>query len=82
MADIVVKVDRCSVAGGNVSPLSFSIGDRSFAVLDVSDRWYGDRFDYFELMADDGYGYILRHDRGADKWYLVMMEKAQGKGRR
>ncbi len=80
MAEIAVKVDRCAFTGGDVHPLSFSIGEKSFAVLEVCDRWYGERYDYFELMADDGYGYILRRDRGEDKWSLVMMEKAQGKG--
>lgn len=80
MADIAVKVDRCALEGGDVRPLSFSIGERSFAVLEVSDRWYGERYDYFELMADDGYEYILRHDRGVDMWSLVMMEKAELRG--
>lgn len=80
MADIAVKVSAFTSAGIDKSPLSFSIGDRSFDVVEVCDRWYGERYDYFELMADDGYEYILRHDRGEDKWSLVMMEKVRGKG--
>ncbi len=56
MADIAVKVDRCALIGNDAHLLSFSIGERSFAVLEVCDRWYGERYDYFELLADDGYG--------------------------
>ncbi len=81
MADIAVKVSAFAGTGVDESPLSFSIGNRSFNVVEVSDRWFGDRYDYFELRADDGYDYILRHDREADKWELVVMEKADGKGR-
>lgn len=81
MADIYVKVSAFTGAGIDERPLSFSIGGRSFDVVEVCDRWYGDRYDYFELLADDGYDYILRRDREADRWELVMMEKPEGKGR-
>lgn len=80
MADIAVKVSAFAGVRFDGSPISFSIGGGSLNVIEVCDRWYGERYDYFELMADDGYEYILRHDRGADNWSLVMMEKVRGRG--
>jgi len=71
----VIKVETYSGYKADERPVSFAIRERTFAVKEVLDRWYGEGHDYFKVRADDGFIYILRHDRDNDEWELVMMEK-------
>jgi hypothetical protein len=71
----VIKVETYSGYKADERPVSFTIRDRTFTVREVLDRWYGEGHDYFKVMADDEFIYILRHDRDNDEWELVMMEK-------
>lgn len=71
----IIKVESYSGYKADERPVSFAIKGRTFAVRELIDRWYGEGHDYFKLRADDGFIYIIRHDRGADEWELVMMEK-------
>jgi hypothetical protein len=57
-------------------PTAFTLGGRTFQVLEVVDRWYGEDHAYFKLTADDGNLYVIRHDTAADLWELVMFEAA------
>jgi len=75
MPRMVIKVDAYSGYRADERPRSFTIKERVFEVKEVLDRWYGEGHDYFKLLADDGYKYIIRHDREKDEWELVMMEK-------
>ncbi len=70
-----IRVRTYSGYRADERPLSFEIGERVFEVRACLDRWYGEGHAYFKVRADDGYVYILRHDRSLDKWELVKMEK-------
>lgn len=50
------------------------IGDRTFQVVELLDRWYGEGHDYFKVSADDNCVYILRYERELDEWELTMMD--------
>lgn len=39
-------------------------------VSEIVDRWPGDDYCYFRVLADDGSVYILHHDEGADSWRI------------
>jgi len=56
------------------TPRSFTMGDRSLEVTSVLDRWRGQDHEYVKLTASDGNLYILRYDRNADEWEIILME--------
>lgn len=74
MPKIAIKVEAYSGYKAEERPRSMTIGDRTLEVKAVVDRWYGLDHDYFKVLADDGYIYIIRHDRASLAWELVMME--------
>jgi len=74
MSQIPLKVRTYSGYKADERPLSFTLGDRSFEVVEVLDGWYGQDHAYFKLLADDGNRYILRHHMDSDSWEMVMME--------
>ncbi len=56
------------------TPRSFTVGERRLEVLSVLDRWRGQDHEYVKLDASDGNRYILRYDRAADAWEIILME--------
>ena len=56
------------------TPRSFTLGDRRLEVSSVLDRWRGQDNEYVKLTASDGNLYILRYDRNADEWEIILME--------
>jgi len=53
-------------------PVRFELGEKTYWVIEVLDRWYSPASDYFRIRADDGHIYILRHDwaREEPEWTL------------
>ena len=51
-------------------PLKFSIGDRTYMVERLDDKWYSPGVTYFRVLADDGNIYVLKHDESSDTWSL------------
>ncbi|MBE9529090.1 MAG: hypothetical protein IME99_07605 [Proteobacteria bacterium] len=76
---MLIKIQVEAYAGykANERPRSIKIRERVLPVVEVLDRWYGTDHDYFKLLAEDGYIYIIRYDRGTDGWELTMMERAE-----
>ncbi|MBK5096098.1 MAG: hypothetical protein JJE32_10510 [Deltaproteobacteria bacterium] len=56
------------------TPRSFTLGDRCLEVSSVLDRWRGQDHEYVKLTASDANLYILRYDRNADEWEIILME--------
>ena len=56
------------------TPRSFTMGDRRLEVTSVLDRWRGQDHEYVKLTASDMNLYILRYDRDADQWEIILME--------
>ena len=54
----------------NERPVSFNLGDKSFKVEKIIDKWYGVEYTYFKLLADDANIYILKYDEHDDQWEL------------
>lgn len=76
MVVIGIRVEaRPDGSGEGKMPVSFTIGSRILLVVEVMDRWQGERQEYFKLRADDGCTYIIRYDRLVDEWDLTMMDR-------
>jgi hypothetical protein len=66
-----VIVDAYAGHTANERPLRFTLGDRTIAVTDILDRWYGERERYFRVRTDDGDAYVLKYSDAEDTWELV-----------
>ncbi|MBI5492900.1 MAG: hypothetical protein HY893_08215 [Deltaproteobacteria bacterium] len=73
---MLIKVESYSGYKADERPKALVMGDKRLEIKEVIDRWYGADHDYFKVMAEDGFVYIIRHDRFRDEWELVMMERA------
>jgi len=51
-------------------PVSFTLDNRTYRVVDIVDRYYSPDEDIFKVTADDGNVYILGHFREDDRWKL------------
>ena len=78
-----IKVSTYSGYKNDERPTAFTLAERTFQVLEIVDRWYGEDHAYFKLIADDGNLYVIRRDGETDSWELVMTETLQtGEGPR
>jgi len=77
MTGLSLKVTTYSGYKADERPTSFTLGERTFLVLELLDSWHGEDHTYFKLTADDGNTYIIRHDRTADTWELTMTETSR-----
>ena len=68
-----VRVECYSGYKANERPLRFHVGDRALEVKELLDRWYGEDYDYFKLLADDENTYILKYHRIEDRWELTLL---------
>jgi hypothetical protein len=64
-----IKVQAYSGYKGNERPLCFSMEGKELVVDHILDRWYGEDYDYFKVLADDAEIYLLKRDRETDRWY-------------
>lgn len=54
-------------------PISFKLLEKTFAVEEIIDRWYGEDYLYFKVRADDQRIYLLKYDQHQDVWFLTGM---------
>ena len=73
-ARIPIRVECYAGYTADERPVAFSLRGRRILVRDLLDRWLGEDHAYFKLAGDDGALYIIRQDRNADTWELVLME--------
>lgn len=72
--DLRVECDR--VGGQESEPRRFGWpGAPLREVVEVVDRWPGERHRYFRVRDETGAVLILRHDRQRDAWQLVFFER-------
>jgi len=71
---LTLKVDCYAGYRGEETPRRFTLGDRTYEVKEVVDRWTGPDHRYFRILADDGGTYIIRHDVESGLWQLTMFD--------
>ena len=62
---------ECPAGPLTQGPLRFVLGEQTIEVDDLLDRWYGDDATYFRVRGGDGHLYVLKHERGNDRWELT-----------
>jgi hypothetical protein len=66
----LLKVECYAGYRGDQRPLRFTLGERTYEILEVEDQWYSPGAGYFRVRAEDGNVYILRRDEVQDRWTL------------
>jgi hypothetical protein len=67
-----ITVQCCTNPEGIELPVEIRMGDRTIGVKAVVDCWYGEDYDYFKLLADDGNAYLIKHWRLDGCWELTL----------
>lgn len=58
----------------DLKPERFELSGRTLGVKELLDRWFGDTYTYYKVLAEDDNTYILKHHRLQDSWDLVFTE--------
>jgi len=66
-----ICVYGCPGRGGEAEPHVFYLGTRRLPVVAILDRWHDASHRYFEVKADDGRCFLLRHAPASDHWELA-----------
>ena len=66
-----ICVYGCPGRGGQAEPHVFYLGARRLPVVAILDRWRDASHHYFEVKADDGRCFLLRHAPVTDHWELA-----------
>ena len=66
----LLKVECYAGYRGDQRPLRFTLGERTYEILEVEDQWYSPGASFFRVRAEDGNLYILRRDEVQDQWTL------------
>lgn len=72
-----IRVECYAGQRAEESPRRFFIGQRKIEVSEIIDRWLDPEHSYFKLRGDDGGIYILRYDRAADAWEMILFDSGK-----
>ncbi len=76
-----IEVHCYSGCKADERPVSFLLGQRRLGVEEIVDRWYGEDYEYFKVLADDGATYLLRHHTAQERWELIQYVRGETGGR-
>ena len=65
-----LKVECYAGYRGDQRPSRFTLGERTYEILEVEDQWYSPGASFFRVRAEDGNVYILRRNEIQDQWTL------------
>jgi hypothetical protein len=73
-----VQVECYSGSKADERPIRFRLGGHEYAVKGVLDQWYGPDHVFFNIRADDGNVYVLRHETAVPdgNWELVSFRES------
>lgn len=72
---IPVRVECHAGYRGEETPRRMTLGDSTFEVAEVLDRWLAPDHRYFKIRTTDEDTYILRQDTKSGEWELVFYQK-------
>lgn len=76
-----ICVYGCPGKDGKSEPHVFYLGARRLPVIAILDRWADSGHTYFEVKADGGRRFVLRHALNSDAWELAGVYHAGHSGR-
>lgn len=76
-----ICVYGCPGRGGESEPHVFYLGARRLPIVAILDRWRDPGHRYFEVKAQDGRCFLLRHAPASDHWELAAVYRTRRPGR-
>lgn len=70
-----ICVYGCPGRGGENEPRVFYLGGRRLPVIAILERWKDTGHRYFEVKAEDGRCFLLRHSPTSDHWELARVHR-------
>lgn len=77
---LAIRVECYTGYRGEETPRRFFIGDKSFEIEEIIDRWLAPEYRYFKVRGGKNDIYILRHDELAHRWELTMFQSGMYDG--
>lgn len=74
MNELKVRVECYAGYRGEESPRRFYLGACMIQVMQELHRWIEPNHRCFKVKGSDDGMYILRHDVGADRWEVTLLE--------
>ncbi len=65
-----VKVECYAGYRAQERPMRITLGDQTFDIVEVEDRWYSPGETYFRVRVEGGDRYVLRYLEAQDVWTL------------
>ena len=59
-------------------PRAIVLDGHRLRVLGIARRWQDVGARYFQVRAEDGHRYLLRHDEQSDEWEVVEVQRTSG----
>ncbi len=72
-----IRVECYAGQRAEESPRRFFLGKREIGVSEIIDRWLDPDHSCFKVRGDDGDIYILRYDRTADIWQMILFSSGK-----
>lgn len=72
---MAIRVECYAGYRGEQEPLAFWLGMRRLAVRGIVDRWFAPTQGWFQVEADDGQMYVLRHDEATGDRELAALTR-------
>ncbi len=66
----MIEVSAYSGYRANERPLYFVLECQRVDVEEILDRWYGEDYDFFKILGNDGRVYLLKWHRALDTWFF------------
>ena len=73
-----VRVECHAGFRADEEPRALEIDGRRLRVLGIARRWQDVGARYFQIRAEDGHRYLLRHDEQTDEWLVLEVQQADG----
>lgn len=65
-----VEVESYAGYKADERPVRLKMGEQSWEIVEVEDRWYSPGETYFRVRVEGGDRYVLRHVEAQDVWSL------------
>ncbi len=84
MIQVPIKVDCYPSRTTDEFPVCFYWNMVRFEIKKITDHWYQydlssnwSATDYFKICTKNNLYFIMKHEKGSDKWYLVAPENSE-----
>jgi hypothetical protein len=79
-APLTLRVECEAGSQGEQMPRRFFMADKAVEIEDILDCWLAPEYSYFKVCDAEKDTYILRHDKLARRWELILFRSGKYQG--